>query len=384
MPSAPAFEIEPDAKFQVTFATDKGDIVAQLDARLAPNTVNNFVVQARNGFYDGLTFHRVVPGFVIQGGDPKGTGTGGPGYKFADEPVQGALRARGGRHGQRRARHQRVAVLHLHRGLPGQAPARSTTSSATSRAASRSPRPSRWATRCTRSPSPTSEPRPPRGGTVPEELNLAALHEAIAAVVPDRECLVWRGSAAELGRGHGPESPVRGRPPRGRARSSHRPLADCAGWESPHDHVALYLHNGNEYLESLLGAAKARTVGVNVNYRYVAEELRYLLVDCGARAIVYHGAFADHVAGGAPYAPRSPAAPPGRTTTPAPRSCPGALDYEAALASGRARRHRPTSALTTSTSSTRAAPPACPRACSGARPTSWPPASASRRPPSSS
>jgi cyclophilin family peptidyl-prolyl cis-trans isomerase len=88
MPSAPAFEIEPDAKFEVTFATDKGDIVALLDASLAPNTVNNFVVQARNGFYDGLTFHRVVPGFVIQGGDPDGTGRGGPGYKFADEPVK--------------------------------------------------------------------------------------------------------------------------------------------------------------------------------------------------------------------------------------------------------------------------------------------------------
>ena len=88
MPSAPAFEIEPDAKFEVTFATDKGDIVALLDASLAPTTVNNFVVQARNGFYDGLTFHRVVPGFVIQGGDPDGTGAGGPGYKFADEPVR--------------------------------------------------------------------------------------------------------------------------------------------------------------------------------------------------------------------------------------------------------------------------------------------------------
>ena len=88
MPSAPAFEIEPDAKFEVTIATDKGDIVALLDASLAPTTVNNFVVQARNGFYDGLTFHRVVPGFVIQGGDPDGTGRGGPGYKFADEPVR--------------------------------------------------------------------------------------------------------------------------------------------------------------------------------------------------------------------------------------------------------------------------------------------------------
>jgi cyclophilin family peptidyl-prolyl cis-trans isomerase len=54
--------------------------------------VNNFVTLARGGFYDGLTFHRVVPGFVIQGGCPSGTGTGGPGYKFADEPVQGNYR----------------------------------------------------------------------------------------------------------------------------------------------------------------------------------------------------------------------------------------------------------------------------------------------------
>jgi cyclophilin family peptidyl-prolyl cis-trans isomerase len=90
MPSAPAFEIDPDATFEVTIATPKGDIVMLLDAKLAPNTVNNFVVNARNGFYDGLTFHRVVPGFVIQGGDPDGTGRGGPGYKFKDEPVQGA------------------------------------------------------------------------------------------------------------------------------------------------------------------------------------------------------------------------------------------------------------------------------------------------------
>ena len=75
--------------YEVTIATDKGDIVMDLDPSLAPITVNHFVGQARNGFYDGLTFHRVVPGFVIQGGDPEGTGRGGPGYKFADEPVKG-------------------------------------------------------------------------------------------------------------------------------------------------------------------------------------------------------------------------------------------------------------------------------------------------------
>jgi cyclophilin family peptidyl-prolyl cis-trans isomerase len=89
MPSAPEFEIQADEVFDVTIATDKGDIVMRLDASLAPVTVNNFVVNARNGFYDGLTFHRVVPEFVIQGGDPDGTGRGGPGYRFADEPVKG-------------------------------------------------------------------------------------------------------------------------------------------------------------------------------------------------------------------------------------------------------------------------------------------------------
>lgn len=89
MASPPPFQIDEDVIYQVTIATDRGDITLELDPKLAPNTVNNFVVNARNGFYDNLTFHRVVPGFVIQGGDPEGTGRGGPGYRFADEPVRG-------------------------------------------------------------------------------------------------------------------------------------------------------------------------------------------------------------------------------------------------------------------------------------------------------
>jgi cyclophilin family peptidyl-prolyl cis-trans isomerase len=89
MAQPPAMEIDTDTIYTVTFETDKGTIVADLDPRLAPNTVNHFVVLARNGFYTGLTFHRVVPGFVIQGGDPEGTGRGGPGYRWADEPVKG-------------------------------------------------------------------------------------------------------------------------------------------------------------------------------------------------------------------------------------------------------------------------------------------------------
>jgi cyclophilin family peptidyl-prolyl cis-trans isomerase len=89
MSQPPAMEIETDTIYQVTIETDRGTIVMELDPSLAPNTVNNFVSLARRGFYDGLTFHRVVPDFVIQGGDPDGTGTGGPGYRFDDEPVRG-------------------------------------------------------------------------------------------------------------------------------------------------------------------------------------------------------------------------------------------------------------------------------------------------------
>jgi cyclophilin family peptidyl-prolyl cis-trans isomerase len=89
MSAAPAIEIQPTDTFEVTISTDKGDMVLALDAALAPITVNHFVVNARNGFYDNLTFHRVVPEFVIQGGDPEGSGRGGPGYRFADEPVRG-------------------------------------------------------------------------------------------------------------------------------------------------------------------------------------------------------------------------------------------------------------------------------------------------------
>jgi cyclophilin family peptidyl-prolyl cis-trans isomerase len=87
--AAPEQVIDPAKKYEATISTDKGDIVLALHADKAPKTVNNFVFLARDGFYDGLTFHRVVDGFVIQGGCPLGSGTGGPGYKFEDEPVQG-------------------------------------------------------------------------------------------------------------------------------------------------------------------------------------------------------------------------------------------------------------------------------------------------------
>ncbi|WP_436795924.1 AMP-binding protein [Actinospongicola halichondriae] len=120
--------------------------------------------------------------------------------------------------------------------------------------------------------------------------NIAALHEAIAAVAPDRECIVWRDrrlSWAEvtdrtrrfangiLAEGIGGE-----------------PRSVQHGWESPHDHVALYLTNGNEYLEAMVGCWKARAAAVNVNYRYTADELAHVLDDSAAVAIVYHARFA--------------------------------------------------------------------------------------------
>jgi cyclophilin family peptidyl-prolyl cis-trans isomerase len=71
--------------YEARIRTDKGDIVAQLYGDKTPRTVNNFVFLAREGFYDGVTFHRVISNFMAQGGDPSGTGTGGPGYRFSDE-----------------------------------------------------------------------------------------------------------------------------------------------------------------------------------------------------------------------------------------------------------------------------------------------------------
>lgn len=81
----PPLTIDPTQKYIATIKTAKGDIVVELNAQAAPQTVNNFVYLAQNGFYDGLTFHRVEPGFVIQGGDPLGNGTGGPGYDIPPE-----------------------------------------------------------------------------------------------------------------------------------------------------------------------------------------------------------------------------------------------------------------------------------------------------------
>ncbi len=81
----PSMVIDPAKKYTAVFHTEAGDFSIELFADKAPKTVNNFVFLAREGFYNGVTFHRVIKGFMAQGGDPTGTGTGGPGYKFADE-----------------------------------------------------------------------------------------------------------------------------------------------------------------------------------------------------------------------------------------------------------------------------------------------------------
>ena len=85
---APEMKIDAAKAYTATIETSKGKIVVELFAKEAPQTVNSFVFLARDGFYDGTLFHRVIPGFMIQGGDPTGTGRGGPGYQFENENQQ--------------------------------------------------------------------------------------------------------------------------------------------------------------------------------------------------------------------------------------------------------------------------------------------------------
>lgn len=85
----PSMQIDVKKTYEATLKTSEGDIVVVLDAKQTPITVNNFIYLSRNKFYDNTIFHRVIKTFMIQGGDPKGDGTGGPGYKFDDEPVIG-------------------------------------------------------------------------------------------------------------------------------------------------------------------------------------------------------------------------------------------------------------------------------------------------------
>ncbi|HDZ89607.1 MAG TPA: peptidylprolyl isomerase, partial [Deltaproteobacteria bacterium] len=85
-------KINPDTTYHVTIETGRGGLELELYPEHAPKTVNNFVFLAREGFYDGVSFHRVIGDFMIQGGDPTGTGRGGPGYSFEDELAYNPLR----------------------------------------------------------------------------------------------------------------------------------------------------------------------------------------------------------------------------------------------------------------------------------------------------
>jgi cyclophilin family peptidyl-prolyl cis-trans isomerase len=86
---SPDMTIDVAKEYTATLETTEGTMTAQLLPREAPKTVNSFVFLAREGFYDGVPFHRVIQNFMVQTGDPTGTGTGGPGYRFADEPITG-------------------------------------------------------------------------------------------------------------------------------------------------------------------------------------------------------------------------------------------------------------------------------------------------------
>ena len=163
------------------------------------------------------------------------------------------------------------------------------------------------------------------------QFNLGQVHEVVSAAIPDRDCLIW-------GDRRWTYSDITDRSRRlacylnAAGLGCHTERAELQGHESGQDHLALYLYNGNEYLEGMLGAFKARLAPVNVNYRYVAEELRYLLGDARSSAIVYHASFAPTLAEVLPDLPDvrvllQVADESGN------QLLAGAVDYEAALAS---------------------------------------------------
>ena len=162
------------------------------------------------------------------------------------------------------------------------------------------------------------------------EFNLGLVHEAIAGALGTEECLVFRDRRLTW-------DDVTERTRRlanvlhDAGLGCHTERDELAGHESGQDHLAVYLHNGNEFLESMIGAYKARLAPFNVNYRYVADELTYLLADAGATAIVYHAAFAPTLAGVLPALPRLRLLLQVDDGSGHPL-LPGALDYESALA----------------------------------------------------
>lgn len=127
------------------------------------------------------------------------------------------------------------------------------------------------------------------------ELSIAEVQEAISGAIPGREAVVFRDRRFTYEQWNDRTRRV-GNYLNSLGLGCHRPRSRLQGWESGQDHLALYLYNGNEYLEGMLGAYKARVAPFNVNYRYVDDELVYLLNDAGARAILYHAELAPQVA----------------------------------------------------------------------------------------
>ncbi len=163
-----------------------------------------------------------------------------------------------------------------------------------------------------------------------EQFNLARVFATVAAAVPERDAIVWRDRRLSFGA-------VEERARRlasvlhGHGLGVHRERSTLANHESGQDHLALLLYNGNEYIEGMLGAYGARVAPFNVNYRYVEEELRYLLADAGARGVVYHASFAPILAAVLGELPPMELLLQ-VDDAPGQELLPGALDYEAALA----------------------------------------------------
>jgi fatty-acyl-CoA synthase len=164
------------------------------------------------------------------------------------------------------------------------------------------------------------------------ELSLAQVHRTVASEVPERECIVWRDRRLSYAQVAERSARLAGYL-RARGLGCHRERAELAPWESGQDHLGLYLYNCSEYLEASLGAYRARVAPFNVNYRYVPEELRYLLRDAGARALIYHAEFADAVAALRAELPRLEVLIQVPDESGAPL-LPAAVEYEEALALG--------------------------------------------------
>jgi fatty-acyl-CoA synthase len=172
--------------------------------------------------------------------------------------------------------------------------------------------------------------------SVRPEINIAEAQEAIAAAIPDREALVFRDRRFTY-RQWNDRTRRLGNYLISMGLGCHKPRSELNGWESGQDHLALYLYNGNEYLEGMLGGYKARVAPFNVNYRYVDEELVYLLNNARTRAIVYHAEFAPRLAAIRHQVPTLEHFIQVQDDSGEPL-LPGAVDYEAALAGAPAER----------------------------------------------